>query len=267
MKVLKRIWSITRAETILFSRNPTIFLTALLLPAVMVVILAPTLGQQMAGAVFASFLVQTLAAWGLLLVIYVNLTTIFVARRQEGFFQRMATGEATSWEAMIGGSIPSFLVAVVQVVIAVLGSALFVDGAGVTNPLLVAVAVLGGAIFLGALAAWTSRFTNTVEGAQYSTMPIMMALILTSGTLMPLSLFPDRVAQLLEWTPFYAMGDLISLGMTGEGVGAGVVAGAQAEALSASSWEGALVPAAVLIAWCGLALLLAKRTMVFAPRR
>jgi ABC-2 type transport system permease protein len=176
---LKRIWSITRAETILSTRNPTIFLTALLLPAVMVLLLAPTLGQQMSGAAFASFLVQTLAAWGLLLVIYVNLTTIFVARRQEGFFQRMATGEATPWEAMIGGSIPSVIVAMVQVGVAVIGSAIFVDGASITNPLLVVVAVLGGAVFLGGLAAWTSRFTSTVEGAQYSTMPILMILILT----------------------------------------------------------------------------------------
>ena len=266
---LKRVWAITRAETLLFLRNPTILLTALLLPITMVVILGPSLGANMGGAAFSSFLVQTLAVWALLLIVYVNLTTIFVSRREEGVFQRMATGEASPWEAMIAGSVPSLVVALVQVGLGVVGSLVLVDGAGTVNPILVLLAIVGASIFLGGLAAWTSRYTTTVEGAQFSTMPVLMLLILTSGTLLPLDVLPESVSRLLEWTPFYAVSELISLGMTGGAMqipGAEAVAGESA-ATFVDSWGAALTPLAVLAIWAFLAVLLARRTMVFSRRR
>ena len=113
--VIKRIYSIARAEVLLFVRNPTLLMTALLLPVVMVAVLAPSLGAAMEGASFSSFIVQTLAVWALLLIVYVNLTTIFVSRREDGVFQRMSTGEASPWEGMIAASVPSVVVTLVQV--------------------------------------------------------------------------------------------------------------------------------------------------------
>ncbi len=266
---VKRIYSITRAETLLFLRNPTILLTALLLPVTMVAILAPSLGSNMGGVVFSSFLVQTLAVWALLLIVYVNLTTIFVSRREEGVFQRMSTGEATPWEAMVAGSVPSVVVALVQVALGVVGSLLLVDGAGVVNPVLILLGMVGASVFLGGVAAWTSRYTTTVEGAQFSTMPVLMLLILTSGTLLPLSVLPDSVARLFEWTPFHAVSELISLGMSGTAeasmIGAETTTGAASSFID--TWSAAAPALVVMAVWAVGAVVLARRTMIFARRR
>ena len=194
--VIKRIYSIARAEVLLFVRNPTILMTALLLPVVMVAVLAPSLGAAMEGASFSSFIVQTLAVWALLLIVYVNLTTIFVSRREDGVFQRMSTGEASPWEGMIAASVPSVVVTLVQVALGVAGAMVFADGAVVVNPLLIIVAILGASVFLGGVSAWTSRYTSTVEGAQFSTMPVLMVLLFTSGSLIPVGVFPEALARL-----------------------------------------------------------------------
>ena len=61
----------------------------------MVVIMGPMLGRDLIGPAFATFLTEMLATWSLLMVVYYNLTVIFVTRREEGVFQRMSTREAT----------------------------------------------------------------------------------------------------------------------------------------------------------------------------
>lgn len=267
---IKRIVSISRAEVLLFVRNPTILLTALLLPVVMVAMLAPSLGSVMEGATFASFIVQTLAVWALLLIVYVNLTTIFVSRREDGVFQRMSTGEASPWEGMIAASVPSVVVMLVQVTLGVAG-ALALMGGSVVNPLLILVAVLGASVFLGGISAWTSRYTSTVEGAQFSTMPILMVLLFTSGSLIPVSVLPETLARLSEWTPFYAVNELIGIGMTGvSGIGVDAGFGDGGVLVTGSfveSWMTAAQPLAALAIWAVLGVEIARRTMRFAPRR
>ena len=251
---IKRIFSIARAETLLFVRNPTIALTALGLPLVMVVLLLP-IGDSADGAAFSRFLVHTLAVWALLLVVYVNLTTIFVSRREDGVFQRMSTGEASPWEALIAASLPPFAVVLAQVIVGVAATLILFDGAILTDPLLILVALIGTTVFLGGISAWTSRFTTTVEGAQYSTMPIMMLLIFASGTLLPTSVLPEQLARLCEFTPLYTAAELLGLGM------------GSAEGGFLTAWTEAAQPLAVLAAWAVLGIILAKRTMVFTRRR
>ncbi len=263
---IKRIYSIARAEVLLFVRNPTILMTALLLPVVMVAMLAPTLGAAMEGASFSSFIVQTLAVWALLLIVYVNLTTIFVSRREDGVFQRMSTGEASPWEGMIAASVPSVVVTLVQVTLGIAGVLVLVEGT-VANPLLILIAILGASVFLGGVSAWTSRYTSTVEGAQFSTMPVLMVLLFTSGSLIPVGVFPQALARLSEWTPFYAVNELIGIGMTGAG-GAGIDAvTTQFTGSFVDSWMTAAEPLAVLVVWAAIGVEIARRTMRFAPRR
>lgn len=219
---IKRIVSISRAEVLLFVRNPTILLTALLLPVVMVAwMLAPSLGLVMEGATFASFIVQTLAVWALLLIVYVNLTTIFVSRREDGVFQRMSTGEASPWEddcgerAVGGGDAGAGHAGRCGCSCTDGG----IGGQSAAHP-----RGCPGAGVPRGISAWTSRYTSTVEGAQFSTMPILMVLLFTSGSLIPVSVLPETLARLSEWTPFYAVNELIGIGMTGVS-GIGVDAG------------------------------------------
>lgn len=103
---LDRIRSIARAEAILYLRKPLFLLPALLMGPAMALLLGPTMGKALEGAAFSAFLVEMLSSWALLMVAYYTLTMIAVTRRNEGVYQRMATGRASSWEAFIAGCAP-----------------------------------------------------------------------------------------------------------------------------------------------------------------
>lgn len=259
---LRRVLSIARAETLLYLRNPTIVATAFLLTPLMVLFLAPLAGERLQGPAFEAALAGMLAVWSLLMVVYYNLTVIFVSRREEGVFQRMSTGEASAWEALIAASLPSSLVALLQVGLGSAAIIVLLGTSGVRNILLILVAVLAGAFICGALAAWSSTWTTTVEGAQYSTLPIFMVLLLLSGTSLPASLFPEKLRLVAECSPMWAIADLVGLGITGTTVSGSVV-----DAPMSATWSHALRPLGVLTVSCVCAWFVARRHMRFARRR
>lgn len=257
----RRVLAIGRAEFTLFWRNPTALLTALLMPIGMVVLLGPTLGNSLIGGRFTVFMVNTLALWSLLFVVYFTLTTVLVSRREEGMLQRMSTGEATSWEAVIGASLPTSVIAVVQILLGGIAASVAFAMPSVVNPLLPIVGILACLVVLIGLAAWTSSITSTVEGAQYSTMPLFMVLVFFSGTI-PLSLLPDAVGRIAEATPMYAMSDLISIGLIGVGG-----AGDSTPVGFLGSWAVAGRSLIVLGVWAALAVWIARSRMRFTRRR
>ena len=257
-RALRRITAIGRAEIRLFVRNPTVLATALLFAPVTVGLMSPLLGRDLTGPAFATFLVGMLATWSMLMVVYYNLTVIFVTRREEGVFQRMSTGEASPWEALIGACLPSAAVAVAQVVLGTAAAMALMGMHSLANPLLMLVALVGGTVFLAATAAWTA----SVEGAQYSTMPLFLVLIFLSGTFLPAASMSEGLRAIAAGSPLYAMSDLVSLGMTGTSLDGGI---------TAEGFTGTLIaagrPALCLVCWCVAAWAIAGRTMRFARRR
>ena len=224
--------------------------------------MSPLLGRDLTGPAFATFLVGMLATWSMLMVVYYNLTIIFVTRREEGVFQRMSTGEASPWEALVGACLPSAAVAVAQVVLGTAAAMALMGMHSLANPLLMLVALVGGTVFLAATAAWSSTWTATVEGAQYSTMPLFLVLIFLSGTFLPAASMSEGLRAIAAGSPLYAMSDLVSLGMTGTSLDGGI---------TAEGFTGTLIaagrPALCLVCWCVAAWAIAGRTMRFARRR
>ena len=261
-RALRRIAAIGRAETLLFARNPTVLATALLFAPVTVGLMGPMLGRDLTGPAFATFLVGMLATWSMLMVVYYNLTIIFVTRREEGVFQRMSTGEASPWEALIGACLPSAAVAVAQVVLGTAAAMAFMGMHSLANPLLMLVALAGGIVFLAATAAWSSTWTATVEGAQYSTMPLFLVLIVLSGSCLPAASMSAGMRAIAARSPLYAMSDLVSLGMTGTSLDGSITADGFAGTLATAGR-----PALLLACWCVAAWAMAGRTMRFARRR
>ena len=257
---LRRILAIARVEVKLFMRTPAVWVAALFMGPGMVLVLGGMGGGDLRGAAFATYLVQMLAAWSLLFVIYFNLTTIFVARREQGVYQRLATGEATSWEAVIASSVPSAVVLLVQVIIGAIAATLAFDEVHWVNPFVLVIGLVGGIVILTGLAAWTSSFTKSVEGAQFSTMPVFIALMFASGTLVPMELLPERVQEYAQMTPLHAINDLIALGMNGQGR-----FGAQVSTILDSSIH-AIPPMITLVAWIAIAVVAAKSAMRFDRR-
>ncbi|MDO4260123.1 MAG: ABC transporter permease [Actinomycetaceae bacterium] len=268
-RMVRRVLSIGRAETLLFLRNPTIVATALLMAPVMTLGLGPMLGNSFEastdGAIqpaYGPFLLQTLASWSLLMVVYYNLTTILVARREEGVFQRMSTGEASAWEALVGATIPSAIIVLLQIPLGAAAIVLVTGSLSVVNFFLPIIGILFGIIILSGLATWCSSWTGTVEGAQYSTMPLLVILMILSGTVIPVDIIGGPVETFVSRTPLYAVNELITLGYGAESVFI-----KQTQPLSfIDTWGLALQPIAVLAIWTFAAIVLARSTMKFARR-
>ena len=66
------------------------------------------------------------------------------------------------------------------------------------------------------LAAVTASLTRTVESAQITSMPLMLASMVGSGIAVPLEVMPDRAVTVLELLPLTPVMTLVRGGWTGD---------------------------------------------------
>ncbi len=256
----RRLLALARAETLLLVRNRAALANALLLPVGFVGLFAvlggvgddDASGQAVAAGVLAMLLVVAL-----IFVVYYNLTTAYVARREDRVLQRLLTGSTTRVDALLAPALPAVVVVVlVQLGLGYAAVSAMIEPPGMANPVLVLVAALGGAVVLGAIAAATAGFSRTVESVQLTTLPAIV-LILPFAGLFPT---PDAISTVARFTPLRPVTELMGLGLTGTD--------AAGQTLSFVETFGAAgLPVLVLAGWTTLGVLAARRWMRWAPRR
>lgn len=254
----RRTMSLVSAEALLLQRNRTALVNSVLLP-LLVVGCVPLLGLSSSTGVLSGLPVTAVGVT-LTFVTYYNLVATFVARREGLVLQKMATGELTGTEILLGTAAPTLCITVGQILLVVAGVGVL---GGLTAPVdvvLPVLAVAAGAALMAVLAAVSSSFTRTPEMAQVTTLPVMFASTALSGVLFPLTLLPDALAasaRLLPLTPVVELTRLGLLGRTWDG--------------SAVDWTGAwtaaVVPLAVLAVWLVGGVRLARSTFRWAPER
>lgn len=259
---LRRTAAIARAEARQLGRNRTALATALLMGPTMAAFLAMVnLGNDLSGGTFTTFVICMLITWCVLMAIYYNLTSIFVARREDGVFKRLSTGEATSWEALVAAAVPSAGIVLAQVALGGAAAILAFGMPSVTNPLLALVGLAGAMVVCTGLAAASTAITSSVEAAQYSTMPVFMILVFFSGTNFPLAAMPEMVQTIAALTPLNAASQLVSIGLNGS-----TLLGDRVDGFL-GSFPAAGFPLLVLGGWVVASILLARHYMRFEPRR
>ncbi|CAM3416424.1 ABC transporter permease [Isoptericola cucumis] len=257
----RRVWALARAELLLLVRNRTALFNALALPPLSVALFAAVggIGDGMPEAMGA-MLLNLLVFMALAFVVYYNLTVAYVARREELVLKRYLVGECSRAEILAGAAVPAFAVALAQTVLGVVAVSVFLEPPAFVNPLLMVVAVVGGAVMLTTLAAATSGLSRTVESAQLTTLPLLIVAIPFAG------LFGVPVASsgVLDtvgtFTPLRPITDLMLLGAAG-------IDGDGTVLTFAETFAAARLPWAVLVAWTVLAALAARRWMRWEPRR
>ncbi|TLQ48340.1 ABC transporter permease [Streptomyces marianii] len=242
-----------RAELILLVRNRTALFVALLMPVAMVGALRGTLGgMDLAGAGLS--IAEALMTGGvgmvLILVVYLNLTSAFVARREELVLKRLRTGEVSDTEILAGTALPAAALALAQSVLVVAAGVVLLGADAPRRPELLVVGALLGTVVMTALAAATSAITRTVESAQITTLPLFMVSAGGSGLFIPLDVLPDRVASVCELLPMTGVMRLVEAGVGG-GADAAQLTGAALNAL----------------AWTAISVFAVRRWFRWEPRR
>lgn len=265
----RRLTALVRAETVLLLRNRTALANALLLPVVFIAFFMFLGGGAAADAApetAVPALTSVLLMMSLIFVVFYNVTTAYVARREDRVLQRLLTGSTTRFEALLAPSLPAFVIVLVQLTLAIVLLPLAlrvmaseaVEVPGIVNPVLVLLAAVGGTAVLVALAAATAGFSRTVESVQLTTLPVIVVLLPFAGLFpMPAGSVLDTVSQFM---PLRAVTDLLVLGLAGTDSDGQVLAFGETFAAAAA-------PVAVIVVWTVLGALAARRWMRWAPRR
>jgi len=257
----RRVAALARAELRLLVRNRTALFNALALPPMTVALFAAVgaIGEE-ASAAMGPVLLNLLTFMALAFVVYYNLTVAFVARREELVLKRYLVGECSRAEILVGTAVPAVVVAVAQTVLGIVAVSLFLEPPAFTNPLLMVVAVLGGAAMLTLLGAATSGLSRTVESAQLTTLPLLIVAIPFAGLFGAPGAGSGVLDTIGTFTPLRPITDLMLLG-------AGGIDGDGQVLTLAETFGAAAVPVTVLAAWTALGVLAARRWMRWEPRR
>jgi ABC-2 type transport system permease protein len=257
----RRIASLARGEALLLRRNPMALLTALATPVAMVLITRSSVSSDGAGGLGGGAAVVTsLTAFTLLFVVYYNLVTALVARREELVLKRLRTGETGDAEILAGTAVPAVAIAWGQILIGAL-VAVTAFGMGLpTNPVLVLAAIVLGTVVFVLLATASTALTRNVEMAQLTTTPVLAAPLVLSGLLFPVDVLPEPLQRLGQVLPLTPVVDLLRLGLTGT-----TTQGASVDLVA--SFGPAAVPLLLLAAWVVAGVWATRRWFRWEPRR
>ena len=229
---LRRTAALARAELLLLRRNRTLMSIAVLMPLAVVALLAGLGGEAGMTGEAAAVAVSSLVGMLLLFVVYYNVLSAAVARREEGVLQRLRTGEATDGEVLVALSLPSTAITLVQTVLLAVVGALALDLPVPGNPLLVLGGLLLGAAVFSGLALVTAVATRTLEAVQMTSLPVLSIAVLGAGLALPLDVLPPAVAGVAEFTPLSPVLTLVRAGWIGGTGGAELLQAA----LVAAAW-------------------------------
>lgn len=258
--MLSRVTSFARAELTMLLRNKTAITNVVAMPLLMLGILASMGGLRGAeGSLGNSVLVAGIVI-AIAYVVYYNLVTTYVARRESYVLKRLRTGPVSDLGVLAATSVPSIVLAILQIAVVVIALIAFGRAPTMTNIVAVVLAVVLGIAAFAALALLSTGFTRTAETAQITTLPVVMITMGLSGMFFPLHVLPDTLATVAHLTPGAAMVDLLNLGLSGIDRFGDPVTGAQL-------WTAMLMPSAVLLVWTALGVAYVRRQFPWEPRR
>ncbi len=230
------ILALSRTELTLLLRNKTAASLALVVPLLVGGMLVAN------GPSDWTFTITLQLVMMLGFTVYMTVTTSLVARRQDLYLKRLRTGEASDPTVIVGLLVPVAALGLGQTALLLAMSS--IAGAPLPErPLLLVLAVVGGAAMCCAVGVATSGITSTAELAQITTAPFFFAL------------FGGAV-----WT---LVSDPVDLRML-------LVPGGQFAELVRAAWGGPTdnvgTAAAVLVAWIAVGSVLATRCFRWEPR-
>lgn len=205
--------ALATAEYRQFRRNKTLMIMGTVFPVALPLVTF-FLARDRSGttADTAATGLEMFALMAFLFVQYYSVLSLITTRRGEGVLKRLRTGEAADWQIQTAPAVPVAVLTLIGA--AIVGGVIYAFGAPTpVNPVAFVIAVLGGIVVFSLLGLATSAVTKNAEAAQITSMPVMILAFV--GLTSIRDVLPDRLATIVDWTPFAALSDLISLGASG----------------------------------------------------
>jgi ABC-2 type transport system permease protein len=253
-----RLLGLARAELTLLRRNRMQMVTALLMPLAVPFLFLPIARQGGTPEALAAGL-GTMFVVALLFIVYYNLLSAYVARRQDLVLKRLRTGEASDAAVLGATAVPALLVAAVMILVMGAISVPLLDLPLPRNPLALVVGLVLGAAVMVPLALMTANITRTVEAAQVTCLPLMAVLVIGAGAALPLEIMPDWFVRLIGLVPSAPITELVRLGWLGIDADGAAVTGADV-------WTAHGAQSAILLAWLALGLWFVRQHFRWEPR-
>lgn len=258
---LRRIGSLARAELLLLLRSRVTLFNSIVVPPLAVSVVATAtidVSQGLRSTSYAVILLTSFLVVALPFVVYYNLTTTLVARREQLVLKGLLTGEASRREVIVACAVPTVLVMWAQLVLVAVVASIWLNLPVPSNALWLALALVAGTALFVLLAVVSSGLTRSVEAAQWTTTPLLIASMVLSNGFMPVGAFPPALGAVAQWTPMYPVVALFQHGWGTAGLD-GVVRSGGLQAVAQ--------PLVCLTLWLVVAALAAKRWMRWEPRR
>lgn len=258
MNPLRQWRSLARAELTLLLRNRMQLVTGLVLPLALPFLLLPLRRNGMLDAQSGALVTATFILFIQIFVVYYNLLSSYVARREELVLKRLRAGACPDWVVLAGTAVPAVAMALLQTVVLSLVAALVLGISLPVNWPLLVLTVLLACVTFTLLALLTTAITRTVESAQITCLPFLAVLVLGSGTAVPLSVLPGWAQTICSFIPTAAMTELSSLSWLGLRDGQPISV--------PEAWLAALPQLGIMLAWVVLSGILARSYFRWEPR-
>lgn len=243
-----------KAEWLQFRRNKTLLFMATVFP-VGIPILLFLIGDG--GSTESANSIDYFVMYSLLFVQFYTVLSMATTRRDERVLKRLRTGEASDLDIIGAISFPGALLTIIFSILIV--PLLMVLGAPApVNLVPIILAIVIGLVLCSALALVTSGFTRNAEAAQMTSMPVFILAMGGLGALRPV--FGDSiVADILSYTPFAAISDLVQIGWAGATFTQSLAGETAVD--FAGVFQEMLSPLAILAAWAIVSVWAARRYM------
>jgi ABC-2 type transport system permease protein len=221
---------------------------------------AASLGDAEAVAMQGSLAVTSAICLAMIFSLYCTLLAALVSRRESLVLKRLRSGELRDAEIIAGTAVPALVLSLGQLVGTWAAAALLWELRLPKNAVLVSIAIILGFSTFTALAAVTAVWTRTVELAQLTAVPLMMASLVCSGLMFPVSRLPTAVEPVANSLPLTSVVDLLRLGLSGQTRDGRVVQ-------FGTSLSEAGQPLLILGVWTVISVWAARRWFRWEPRR
>jgi ABC-2 type transport system permease protein len=262
----RRLLRLARLDMKLMWRNRTALFGVVGLPAFFAVMLLVSNGNgnKTAGLDAVLYTGTGDLAFFLLPAVFMNLTSVFTARREELTLKRLRSGPLSDVEVLGGSVLGAVLLYLAQAAVIVVIIAAALGGGLPADPVLMVLGMLLGAAVFALLAVALSGVTPTVELAQLTVMPVLLLSMAASGFMFPLEEMPTAVraaAQVMPLTPVVEVARTAYLGRD-------FTSGGDHGALGLVEGWAACAPALLtLAAWIAVGAWLVRRYFRWEPRR